>query len=74
MKESKDVNVLIAEISKDITFIRSTVERLEKSIDDIKESYVTKDEFNPVKSIAYGMVSIVLVTVIGALLSLVILK
>lgn len=74
MKESKDVNVLIAEISKDITFIRSTVERLEKSIEDIKESYVTKEEFKPVKSIVYGASSFILLSVFTAIVAAVIIK
>jgi archaellum component FlaC len=74
MDNNKNVSVIIAEISKDISFIRDTVERLEESIDDIKKAYVTKEEFSPVKSVAYGMVSIVLVTVMGALLSLIVLK
>lgn len=35
------------------------------------DNYVTRDEFGPVRAIAYGIVSVVLLGVIGALVALV---
>ena len=48
----------------------------EKSIDEIKininNNYVTKDQHEPVKRIIYGLVTVVLLTILGALLKMVI--
>lgn len=51
-------------ISKDVTEIKST----------LRGSYVSKDEFEPIKKIVYGLVSLILVTVVGGLMGLVILQ
>lgn len=40
----------------------------------LEKSYVTQDQFEPVKKIVYGLVSIILVAVVGALIALVIKK
>lgn len=37
---------------------------------EIKEIYVTKDEFAPVRNVVYGLVALILASVIGALLTL----
>lgn len=39
---------------------------------EVKGAYVTKDEFKPVKTIVYGIVTLVLVSVAGAILALVV--
>lgn len=39
---------------------------------EIRATYVTKDEFKPVKSIAYGIVALILTTVLAAFLAQVI--
>ena len=48
---------------------------IQQSVKDIQaqlaNSYVTRQEFEPVKRIVYGMVGVILVTVVGALLVLV---
>jgi len=38
----------------------------------LEKDYVTKDEFDPIKKVVYGLVSIMLVALIGSVLSLVI--
>lgn len=43
-------------------------------MEDVKKSYVKNDSFTPVKLIVYGFVSLILTTVIGALLTTIILK
>lgn len=48
-------------------YIKATLENLKERI----SSLVTKDEFFPVKMIAYGIASSVLLGVLGAILSLV---
>jgi len=40
--------------------------------EEVKATYVTKDEFTPVKMISYGIVSTVLLSVAGAILTLVV--
>lgn len=47
-----------------------------KELDEIKakleKNYVTAEEFKPVKTIVYGMVSMGLIAILGALISLVV--
>ena len=49
-------------IQRDLAEIKGKLER----------DYVTKDEFDPIKKVVYGLVSIMLVALIGSVLSLVI--
>lgn len=53
---------------KDVT-IKDVYELVSSLRGEIKETYVTKDEFLPVKAIAFGIVSFVLISVIGALVA-----
>jgi hypothetical protein len=39
---------------------------------EIGGKYVTKEEFAPVKAIVYGLVSLILISVVGALITLVV--
>lgn len=39
---------------------------------EVRDTYVTKDEFNPVKAIAYGTVGLTLTAVLGALIATVV--
>lgn len=54
------------------------IEYLKRDIREIKESLrqdlVHKDEFTPVRNVVYGMVGLILVSVIGAIVALVIRK
>ena len=70
----KDLYTEIKLVKKDLEIINIGILRIEKANEDIKGTYVTKDQFSPVRNIAYGMVSLVLVAVIGAILSGVIIK
>ena len=58
-------------ISNDITYIRDDVKEIK---DNLRSSYVSKDEFDPVKKIVYGLVGLILVAVMVAVLGLVIIK
>jgi len=40
--------------------------------DEVRSTYVTKDEFTPIKLIVYGMISTVLMAVGGAVISIVV--
>lgn len=59
----------IALIQNDLTYIKEKLNAV-----DIKVSnhYVSKEEFEPIKKIVYGMVSLILVAVVGAIVALVV--
>lgn len=48
-------------------------QKLDKFIEKADEKYVTKTEFDPVKRIVFGVVTIILMAVAGAVVGLVIL-
>jgi len=70
----------IAEQSSEtqIAVMVESIGTIKRDVSEIKEKleshYVTKEEFDPIKKVVYGMVSLILVAVIGALLALVIIK
>lgn len=67
MNDKSDLKVIandIKHISRDVEEIKTT----------LRGSYVSKDEFEPIKRIVYGLVSLILVTVVGGLMGLVILQ
>lgn len=57
---------------------KETHETLKQSVDSlkkaVKDEYVTKETFNPVQRIVYGIVSIILTAVVMAIIGLVVLK
>lgn len=65
-------------IAKDITKLQVTVEYIQKKVDEIaanqERDYVLKTEFEPVKKVVYGMVSIVLTAVVVALVGLLVVR
>jgi len=60
------------------TGVEVKLEFIIKELDEIKEKlekkYVTAEEFKPVKIVVYGMVALILTTVMGALIGLIIIK
>jgi hypothetical protein len=62
-----DEGTLIALLRKDIKYIRKNVCDIKAALE---KNYVTKVEFTPVKRIVYGLVSLVMTTVIASLLFL----
>jgi hypothetical protein len=63
--------VTLAVIQNDISYIKQEVHDIKVMV---QEQYVTKAEFEPIKKIVYGLVSIILIAVVGAIVSLVISK
>jgi len=49
--------------------IRDIYEAVQDLREEIRCTYVTKDEFQPVKLIAFGLVSLILMTVVGAIVA-----
>lgn len=74
----KQNNKVITQMAIDQAVILTTLTNVERRIDSIddklEKNYVSQDQFAPVKNIVYGMVSVILVAVIGAIIALVINK
>lgn len=66
--EEKTVEVRLAEIYKDLEYLRRQTDAICAKLDS---KYVTKDEFAPIKKIAYGLVAVVMTSVVLAILALV---
>jgi len=58
------LTVEIRQVREDVTEIKTRLEN----------NYVTRYEFDPIKKLVYGLVSIVLTAVVGALVALVLIK
>ena len=58
-------------IRNDIAYIRDDVKEIKATLNS---NYITRDQFEPVKKIVYGLVGLILVAVVGALLALVVRK
>ena len=59
-------------VKTDIKYIRRDMDAMRTDFKDFKRSYVTKEEFKPVKSLVYGVVVLILTGVMTALVALVI--
>ena len=66
-KQSNNIDV----IANDISYIRDDLVEIKSTL---KGSYVTKEEFEPIKKIVYGLVGLILIAVVGALMGLVLIK
>lgn len=62
-------------IESSIAVILTKVNYIEQEIKDIKakleKDYVTHDEFQPIQKVVYGLVSLILLSVVGAIIALV---
>lgn len=62
------------ETAEKVLLFSQTIEYIQKDIAEIKakldNKYVTKEEFTIVKSITYGLVSLILIAVVGGLMTL----
>ena len=68
MPEQSDETKL-AIMQTDLTYIK---EKLNAVDNKVSSHYVSKEEFEPIKKIVYGMVGLILVAVVGALVALVV--
>ena len=65
---------LLARIDERTKRLETEIGRLEAEIARQAETYVTKAEFWPVRTIVYGGVAAVLLAIVGAIISLVVLR
>lgn len=59
------------DMSQQVT-LKDVYEEVGKLRKELSDKYVTKDAFTPVRNIAYGLVSAILLSFIGAVITLVI--
>lgn len=67
-KEINSLTTNVAVILSEMTSVKNDVREIK---DRLEKDYVSQDQFTPVKNIAYGLVSTILLAVIGALVELV---
>ena len=65
-------NIDIELLKKDLVSIQKGITNIEKELAEIKGEKVSKDEFLPVQKIVYGFTSLILVSVVTALIALVV--
>lgn len=58
-------------IRQDLEYIKDRVSKIDNQLE---ANYITRQEFAPIQKLVYGMVSLVLVTVFGALLAMVVIQ
>jgi len=66
--DTKEDEVKLAVICNDMDYVKKTLEKIDRRLE---ANYVTKLEFEPIKKIVYGLVMLVLTTVVVALVSVV---
>ncbi len=59
----------LAVIANDLTYIKEKLNAVDQKV---STHYVSKEEFEPIKKIVYGLVSLILIAVVGALVALVV--
>lgn len=70
-KKSNDNDVEQAILTNDIVWIKDKLSDIERKVSN---HFVTKEEFEPYKRLVQGIVAIVMTSVVGALLTLVLIK
>ena len=60
---------LLNDMAKDIIYIRRDVDKIIAQLD---KDYVTKDQFEPIRKIVYGLVGTILIAFLGAVIAVVI--
>lgn len=63
--------IQIAVIARDIEYIKDNVKNINAKLEG---DYVTREEFDPIKKIVYGLVGLILVSVVGYILTAVLHK
>lgn len=75
MATRESQSVKIALIQKDVSYMKEKFDEVKEQISGmdgkLNSHYITKEEFEPVKKIVYGLVGVILLAVVGAIVSLV---
>lgn len=73
-KELTSVKIKIAELNGEVDGLKNKAIELEKTIDSLTTNKVDSKEFNPVRSLVYGLVGLILTAVVLAMIGLVLRK
>lgn len=72
----KGEHTQIALMAQDVRYMREAMADMKQDISDLKNElegkYVTQEAFMPVQRLVYGLVGVVLLSVIGALVAIVV--
>ena len=69
LEKKMTVATSVALIVNDMGYIKTSIDEIKNSL---KNEYVTKTEFNPVKLITFGFVGLILLAVMGSIIALVV--
>lgn len=67
MIDNEDTSLAL--MANDMKYMRQDISEIKNTV---RHGYVTKEEFEPIKKIVYGLVGLILVSVVGAVVSLVV--
>lgn len=67
MKKDNELGELLAVLGSDVQYIKEDIRSIKASLD---KTYVTRSEFEPIKKVVYGLVSLILTIVVGAWVSM----
>lgn len=67
--ENNRDDVTLAVIQNDLGYLKEKMNSIDNKV---SSGYVSKEEFEPIKKIVYGVVSLILIAVVGALVALVV--
>lgn len=70
----KDVEIDQAVLMSKFEYISRSLDQLKTQIDELPSKFVSQDEFKPIKSVVYGVVGLLLTSIVVAITSLVIRK
>lgn len=62
-------NEMLAVIQNDLGYVKRDISEIKSTV---TTGYVSQTEFKPIKQIVYGLVSLILIAVVGAMVSLVV--
>lgn len=59
--------VKIAELGRDMKYVKEAVDKID---DKVSKGYVTKEEFDPIKRLVYGVVTLFTVAIVGGIMAI----
>lgn len=68
---STKATIQLSKLETAMEYIKHSIENISHKLEN---SYVTQDQFEPIKRLVYGVVTLVLVAVVGAIMALIIKK
>ena len=71
MNKNKNNETTIALMAQDIRYIKEDVTEIKLKLE---KDYVTREEFEPIKKVVYGLIGLILVAVVSAIIGLVIIS